>query len=99
MDTMTRSAAATTVDDEEALSATVVSAVADAKGVDPLELEPLYKAVDADALDAIFSHADGDDTALSVSFSMAGCQVVVRGAGEVVVTPETEADAVAPCED
>lgn len=33
----------------------IVEAVADAEGVDPLELPPLYDAVDPDAVDSLFA--------------------------------------------
>lgn len=73
---------------DESIGTAVVSAVADAKGVDPLDLDPLYDVIDADAVDAIFSEADGSSS-LELRFSMAGCDVVVHGAGEVSVTPPT----------
>lgn len=76
----------------ESIGTAVVSAVADAKGVDPLELEPLYDVVDADAIDAIFSETDGSSS-LELRFTMAGCEVVVGGAGDVSVTPPTRQSA------
>ena len=75
-----------TVTIDETLVTAVVEAVADAKGVDPLELEPLYESVDPEALEAIFSTADGR-SAVELSFSVAGCEVVVRGPDEISVTP------------
>lgn len=69
---------------DEAVSTAVVAAVADAKDVDPLDLEPLYETVDPDALDALFSGACGSPT--EVSFTFAGFEVVVRGADDVAVT-------------
>lgn len=82
----------------------VVDAVAEAKGVDPLELEPLYTVVDPDALNNMFRPAVGSaSSALELSFSMEGCEVVVRGDGEVAVTPPAETDgestALAPSDD
>lgn len=66
------------------VSETVVVAVAEARGVDPTELEPrLYDFVDPDALDSLFRSDDG-----SVAFTMAGCHVTVYGSGRVVVLPE-----------
>ena len=76
----------TTIYQGSQISEVVVRTVAQAKGVDPLELEPLYGVVDPDALDSIFSSKDtSSDTKLG--FTMAGCEVVVRGDGEVSVTP------------
>lgn len=73
------------------VSDTVVTAVAEAKGVDPLDLEPLYNVVDPDALNAMYRPSgSAPSTDVEVSFSMAGCEVVVHADGEVVVTPATE---------
>jgi hypothetical protein len=60
----------------------IVTAVADATGVDVLDLPPLYDAVDPEALGALVEHADADDT-LRVEFRFAGCVVTVRGDGSV----------------
>lgn len=93
MDTTTAPVSSTvrTISGEEETSATVVSAVADAKGVDPLDLDPLYDWVDADALDAIFSPSEGAAPASAeLRFSMDDCEVVVRGTGEVVVATGAE---------
>lgn len=66
------------------ISETVVVAVAEARGVDPTELDPrLYDFVDPDALDSLFRSDEG-----SVAFTMAGCHVTVYGSGRVVVLPE-----------
>ena len=74
------------------VSETVVAAVAEATGVDPLDLDPLYDVVDPDALNALFDSAGTSPPAhLELSFTMADCAVVVRGDGEVVVTPPSEA--------
>ncbi len=68
------------------LSETVISAVAEAKGVEPLDLEPLYTAVDPDALDRLFQPAVGSPTPLNLQFAMADCRVTVRSDSEVTVT-------------
>lgn len=41
-------------DPREPLSRRIVERVADAEGVDPVELDPLYTVVDPDALDSLF---------------------------------------------
>lgn len=75
------------------ISETVVTAVAAATGVDPLDLEPLYSVVDPDALNSMFCPSVGSPPdSLEVQFSMAGCRVVVRGDGEVAVTPPEETE-------
>ena len=75
-----------TVTIDETLVMKVVDAVADAKGVDPLELDPLHEAIDLEALEAIFSTAEGR-SAVELSFTVAGCEVVVRGPDQISVTP------------
>lgn len=75
------------------VSETVVMAVAEAKDVDPVDLEPLYTTVDPDALNNVFRPTVGCSTStMKLSFSMADCQVVVKGDGDVVVTPPEEND-------
>lgn len=69
---------------EGSICETVVNAVADAKGVDPLELDPpLYDAIDPDALER-FATAHGT----SVAFTLAGYQVTVHESDRVVVCSE-----------
>lgn len=76
---------------DETVSNRVIAAVAEATGVDPLELDPLYNVVDPDALNAIFSPANGRQGAdAKLRFTMEGCAVVVRGDGDVVVTPPAD---------
>ena len=73
----------------EELSERVVESVAEAKGVDPLELGPLYDSIDPDALNSLFRGSpDGEGAPAELRFTMAGCEVLVREGGEVVVTPE-----------
>ena len=77
----------------EQISETVVSTVAEAKDVDPLELEPLYSVVDPDALNSMFSPSKGSPpTTMELSFSLADCEVTVRGDGEVAVRPPAEGE-------
>lgn len=70
------------------ISERVVTAVADALDVDSLELPPLYDVIDPDALDQLFEHgfSAGKSGPGRVSFTMAGCEVVVHGDGEVDAT-------------
>lgn len=66
----------------ESLSQRVVEAVADAKDVDPLDLEvPLYEAVDPDALDSLFRASD--DLEGVIEFTYYDYQVRVTAAGNV----------------
>lgn len=58
-----------------------MQAVADADGVAPDDLPPLYAAVDPDALDAMFrGRPDG-----SITFEYCGYTVTVHGNSEVTV--------------
>jgi hypothetical protein len=68
------------------LSQAVVDAVADAEGVEPTELPPLFSAIDPDALDALFQPAS-DETVVtgSVRFRYAGYDVNVNEDGSVVL--------------
>lgn len=73
------------VDDGEHLSSAVVHAVADAEGADPLDLTPLYDAVDPDALDSLFASLTGEGAASidEVSFEYEGYDVTVTADGSV----------------
>jgi len=69
----------------EPLSHAVVVAVAEAKGVDPLDLnERLYDCIDPDALDTLFT-TGAEDACGTVQFVMAGCHVAVSAEGRVTV--------------
>jgi hypothetical protein len=84
------------VADNESATEAVVLAVAEATGVDPLDLDPLYDCVDPDALDALFDSGDGlDDLTGSFEFTYAGCDVTVNADQRVVVTPTAETTAAA----
>lgn len=69
--------------------------MADAKGVEPTDLPPLYHAIDPDALDRLFAPG-GPRMRGEVSFEMAGCEVVVDGDGQVTATPDEPDDENAP---
>ena len=73
------------------MSDAVVEAVAAATGRDETELEPLFDAVDPDALDDLF---DRGSTArrradVRVAFRYAGCRVAVGPDGTVAVATES----------
>lgn len=63
------------------ISVAVVEAVAERRGVDPLELPAIWESIDPDALDKLFE----TDTAgpFSVSFEAAGCRVTVHDDGRI----------------
>lgn len=62
----------------------VLTAIATREGTSPVDLDqPLYDAIDPDALNALFS---GPTPPVSVQFTYLGYEVVVRGDGTVDVT-------------
>lgn len=82
-----RSAESTSVSEE------VVSAVAAARGLDPTDLDPLFEAIDPDALDDLYDRNGWGraQPSVRVEFTYCGCEVVVNGDGSVAVaavTPE-----------
>ncbi|MFB6195146.1 MAG: HalOD1 output domain-containing protein [Haloplanus sp.] len=70
------------------LSVTVVHAVLEATGKDPMEVD-LNAVVQPDALNRIFApkHDGTPRAGGTVTFRLAGCRVTVDGDGEVVVEP------------
>lgn len=76
-------------DGPEPLSAAVIAALAEYKGVDPMELDPpLYEAIDPDALDTLDARR-GNDTGSAVTylaFSYDGRTVEVTGDGAVRIS-------------
>lgn len=95
--TETTSGALTNVCRSGPISDVVVTAVADAKGVDPLDVEPLHSVVDPDALDRMFQPRVGaPPSSLEVTFELDGCAVEVRADGEVAVTPQAPAQGERP---
>lgn len=67
----------------------VIHKVAERKGVDELDLEPLHSAVDPDALDELFSSSSASiQNEGSVAFPYAGYEVVVHANGHVEIESE-----------
>ena len=60
----------------EPLSRTIYGAVAEAKGVDPLDLPPLARAIDCDSLDKFVAQSS-DNATFSIQFEYAGCRVTI----------------------
>lgn len=80
--------------EQASVSDEVISAVAAASGADPLDLDPLYEAIDPDALDALYRR-DGrerENTPERLEFIYSGCGVVVAGDGSVSVTDAARED-------
>jgi hypothetical protein len=71
---------------EQLLSTTVISAVADATGAQPLDLPPLYEAINPDTLDSLFRPTDeGGGVPDQITFTYSGYAVTVHGDGTVIV--------------
>lgn len=76
----------------ESASKAVISAVASLTGEDPVEMPPLYDAIDPDALDALFRPAQtgprrGDRR---LRFAFNGHEVTVKSCGGIAVYPLEE---------
>lgn len=73
------------VDESEQLSQAVIAAVADAEQADPLDLTPLYQAIDPDALDSLFKSVAGEGTRAvdEISFEYHGYDVTVAADGDI----------------
>jgi len=73
-------------------SGRVVAAVAERKGAEPSELEPLYRTLDPDSLDDLFTE-DGDAPDQGVdhlTFDYAGYRVTVSRDGTVDLAPSPD---------
>lgn len=65
----------------------IVQQVADCKDVDPMELPPLYEAIDHEGLEGI---VEGPALGyVSVQFSYAGCDVTVESTDEMTIRVES----------
>lgn len=70
---------------DETISRKVVDAIAEAEGVDPIELPPLFNVIDPDALEALYSpsgHGPARDGGWIV-FPYYGYEVLVTCEGDV----------------
>ncbi|MFB6192015.1 MAG: HalOD1 output domain-containing protein [Haloarculaceae archaeon] len=76
--------------DATPLSATVVETVASISGTDADELDPLYEAVDPDALEDLFDPVGTAPAVGGVWFHYAGFRVTIRTEGEIEITPARE---------
>lgn len=70
------------VENWEEAATKVAEEVARAKGIDPIELDPLYEVVDPDALNELVTHATD---VVRIDFEYEGRTVTVRGDGHVTV--------------
>lgn len=70
-------------------SESVVRAIATLTDESPIDLTPLYEAIEPDALDSLFDHARRSDESgrQRLTFAYAGYEVLVCDDGTVEVTP------------
>lgn len=70
----------------------IVMTVAETRGVDPLDLPPLYDAIDPDALERLFTSSVSPPTpsSIQVHFTYEGHEVTVHNDGDVTVIPESD---------
>lgn len=80
-------------DDSDGLAAAdrlgpqLVRAVARARGVDPMELQPVHESVDVEALSTLFRPDAGGQQDDFASFTVARCDVTVFASGRIDVEP------------
>lgn len=78
-------------------AAAVIEAIAEAAGVDPMQLPPLFEIIDPDALNGLFKHdGDGHDAEAIVSFTYDTWNVFVRADGRIRVCDATQPTAPTP---
>lgn len=70
-----------TLEDDSVPSEAVVQVIAQAKGVDPLEMPSLYRIVDPEALDTVFKGSSGS----YVQFPFCGYTVTVASDGRIII--------------
>lgn len=77
------------MDGDTSLAVAIVEAIADAAGVEPTDLPPIYDSINADALDGL-SLAGADDAELVIGFVVDDWNVFVSHAGHIRVCDATE---------
>ncbi|WP_049916866.1 HalOD1 output domain-containing protein [Halogeometricum pallidum] len=74
---------------DRTVTETVIAAVAEANGIEPTDLDPLFDVIDPDALNDIYRTKWAQSPrSLTVEFQYEGCTVVVR-AKKVTVSKST----------
>lgn len=83
----------TTTTESDALYETIVTAVADAKGVSPLDVSPpLYEAIDPDAMQAVLAsmQRSPEEPTGRLTFHYSGYEVTVTDDGRISVDPHDQ---------
>ena len=91
MESRTHTDAVTTTARDRSLSETVIDAVAAVRGVDPIDLEPLYATIDPDLIDSMPAGSkSATQSPAELRFTWAGCTVIASADGGVIVEPVDE---------
>lgn len=79
-------------------SEAVITALAEAKDVEPTELDPLYETIDGEALDQLFTSRDGEEATPSRTFrfSVESWNIFIDANGSVVVCDSDQQTEAAP---
>lgn len=87
MDGLTAKTASPSITESRNAVTTVVQAVADEKGVSPLELEPIANALDPDVIEKLVDDANAADSGSvpRIEFEYEDCEVTVTADGQVTV--------------
>lgn len=72
-------------DERGSVTDVIIAEVSEERGVDPLQLESVYSAVDPDALRTL---VEEPNTVSSLQFTYAGCDIIVEQSGSVRVIPK-----------
>ncbi|WP_224450594.1 HalOD1 output domain-containing protein [Haloprofundus salilacus] len=82
-----------TIEPNKSLSYNVISAVATTTGIPPEQMEPLYNAIDPDALDQLFgmpSETFRCSQEIAISFQYEGYLVTVQNGRQITVSPRVD---------
>jgi len=77
------------------ISTQIIEAIAETAGVDPLELPPLYEAIDPEALDTLIAGSEANQSASPdiIEFAYADYTVTVYGDQTIEVTDTVSSSA------
>lgn len=78
----------THVSSHDSVTAAIVSAIADAHDCAIDDLGPVYELIDLEAFNSLYTNSDQlTQTDLQITFTVAGCKVILYGDGRIVVMP------------
>lgn len=85
------------VDSEVSPIVVVIEALATMKGVHPLEMDPLYDVIDAEAVDRLFQNQDNEfDSPKTFSFAVDDWCVFIRSDGSIRLCDRDKPSVTAP---